>query len=124
MSAREQAPRAVLLVTHGGRPEAVAHARRVAQALTAAGIVGPIVSQMPISPVVIGFAIASGALFAVQVNSNFFWMFKGLLGLSTKGALKTLTTVTCLASVVVPAKCAEPHRGWLSGRLSVARTPG
>lgn len=39
MSAREQAPRAVLLVTHGGRPEAVAHARRVAQALTAAGIV-------------------------------------------------------------------------------------
>ena len=45
------------------------------------------------------FAIASGSLFAVQVNSNFFWMFKGLMGLSTKGALKTLTMVTSIASV-------------------------
>jgi gluconate:H+ symporter, GntP family len=69
-------------------------------ALTAAGIIGPIVSQLPVPPVVIGLAIASGALFAVQVNSNFFWMFKALLGLSTKGALKTLTVVTSLASVV------------------------
>jgi GntP family gluconate:H+ symporter len=69
-------------------------------ALTAAGIIGPIVPQLSVPPVVMGFAIASGALFAVQVNSNFFWMFKGLLGLSTKGALKTLTMVTCIASVV------------------------
>lgn len=49
---------------------------------------------------VLGLAIASGALFAVQVNSNFFWMFKGLLGLSTTGALKTLTVVTSIASLV------------------------
>ena len=69
-------------------------------ALTAAGIIGPIVPQLAVSPVVIGLAIASGALFAVQVNSNFFWMFKALLGLSTKGALKTLTVVTSIASVV------------------------
>lgn len=69
-------------------------------ALTAAGIIGPIIAQLHVSPVVLGFAIASGALFAVQVNSNFFWMFKALLGLSTKGALKTLTVVTCIASVV------------------------
>ncbi|RYY69150.1 MAG: hypothetical protein EOO24_51235, partial [Comamonadaceae bacterium] len=69
-------------------------------ALTAAGIIGPVVAQLSTSPVIIGFAIASGALFAVQVNSNFFWMFKGLLGLSTKGALKTLTLVTSLASLV------------------------
>jgi GntP family gluconate:H+ symporter len=69
-------------------------------ALTAAGIVGPILPQLAVSPVVIGLAIASGALFAVQVNSNFFWMFKALLGLSTTGALKTLTVVTVIASVV------------------------
>ena len=69
-------------------------------ALTAAGIIGPVASQLATSPVIIGFAIASGALFAVQVNSNFFWMFKGLLGLSTKGAVKTLTVVTSIASVV------------------------
>ena len=69
-------------------------------ALTAASIIGPVLSQIAISPVVIGFAIASGALFAVQVNSNFFWMFKGLMGLSTKGALKTLTLVTSIASII------------------------
>ena len=69
-------------------------------ALTAAGIIGPIIPQLSVSPVVIGLAIASGSLFAVHVNSNFFWMFKGLLGLSTSGALKTLTMVTSLASLV------------------------
>ncbi|MEZ5532120.1 MAG: SLC13 family permease [Steroidobacteraceae bacterium] len=69
-------------------------------ALTAAGIIGPLVPQLAVSPAVIGFAIASGALFAVQVNSNFFWMFKALLGLSTNGALKTLTMVTAIASIV------------------------
>jgi H+/gluconate symporter-like permease len=69
-------------------------------ALTAAGITGPILPQLAVSPVVIGLAIASGAMFAVQVNSNFFWMFKALLGLSTTGALKTLTMVTVIGSVV------------------------
>lgn len=69
-------------------------------ALTAAGIVGPIIPQLSVSPVVVGLAIASGALFAVQVNSNFFWMFKGLFGFSTMGALKTLTVVTSMAAIV------------------------
>ena len=39
-------------------------------------------------------------MFALQVNSNFFWMFKALLGLSTKGTLKTLTLATSVASLV------------------------
>jgi GntP family gluconate:H+ symporter len=39
-------------------------------------------------------------MFALQVNSNFFWMFKSLLGLSTQRTLKTLTMVTSIASVV------------------------
>jgi H+/gluconate symporter-like permease len=69
-------------------------------ALTAASIIGPLLPQLAVSPVVIGLAIASGSLFAVQVNSNFFWMFKALLGLSTTGALKTLTVVTMIASLV------------------------
>jgi gluconate:H+ symporter, GntP family len=69
-------------------------------ALTASSIIGPLLPQLPVSPVVIGLAIASGSLFAVQVNSNFFWMFKALLGLSTTGALKTLTVVTSIASLV------------------------
>ena len=69
-------------------------------ALTASSIIGPLLPQLSVSPVVIGLAIASGSLFAVQVNSNFFWMFKALLGLSTTGALKTLTVVTSIASLV------------------------
>jgi H+/gluconate symporter-like permease len=49
---------------------------------------------------VTALAIGSGALFALQVNSNFFWMFQSLLGVTTQGALKALTLVTALASAV------------------------
>jgi len=69
-------------------------------AITAAGIIAPILGSLNVAPVVVGLAIASGAMFALQVNSNFFWMFKALLGLSTKGSLKTLTVATSVASVV------------------------
>ncbi len=69
-------------------------------AITAAGIIAPIMGSIAVAPVAVGLAIASGALFALQVNSNFFWMFKSLLGLSTKGTLKTLTVVTTISSVV------------------------
>lgn len=69
-------------------------------AITAAGIIGPVLGSIDVSPIVIGLAIASGSMFALQVNSNFFWMFKSLLGLSTQGTFKTLTTVTAIASVV------------------------
>ena len=68
-------------------------------AITAAGIIAPILDSLTVSPIVIGLTIASGAMFALQVNSNFFWMFKSLLGLSTKGTLKTLTLVTSVASL-------------------------
>ena len=69
-------------------------------AITAGGILAPIVGSLPVAPVVIGLAVASGAMFALQVNSNFFWMFKGLLGLTTQGALKTMTTVTSIGSLI------------------------
>ena len=69
-------------------------------AITAAGIIAPILGQIDVAPIVIGLAIASGSLFALQVNSNFFWMYKALLGLSTRGALKTMTVVTSMASIV------------------------
>lgn len=69
-------------------------------AITAAGIIGPVLGSIDVEPIVIGLAIASGSMFALQVNSNFFWMFKSLLGLSTQGTFKTLTMVTSLASVI------------------------
>jgi GntP family gluconate:H+ symporter len=69
-------------------------------AITAAGIIGPVLGQLDAPVVIIGLAIGAGSLFALQVNSNFFWMFQTLLGVTTRGALKALTFVTALASVV------------------------
>lgn len=69
-------------------------------AIAAAGIIAPILGAVAVSPIAMGLAIASGALFALQVNCNFFWMFKSLLGLTTKGALKTMTMATTLSSVI------------------------
>lgn len=69
-------------------------------AITAAGILSPIVGSLGVDPVVIALAIASGAMFALHVNSNFFWMFSTLLNLTTKGTLKTLTLATSLGAVV------------------------
>ena len=69
-------------------------------AITAAGIISPIAGSLSVDPVVIALAIASGAMFALHVNSNFFWMFSTLLDLSTKGSLKTLTMATSLGALV------------------------
>ncbi|GMA41456.1 GntP family permease [Mobilicoccus caccae] len=69
-------------------------------AITAAGIIAPILGSIGVAPIAIGLAIASGSLFALQVNSNFFWMYKALLGLTTQGSLKTMTMVTSIASLV------------------------
>jgi gluconate:H+ symporter, GntP family len=69
-------------------------------AITSAGILAPILASIEVPTVVLGLAIGSGALFALQVNSNFFWMFETLLGLTTQGTFKALTFVTALASVV------------------------
>jgi GntP family gluconate:H+ symporter len=69
-------------------------------AITAAGILAPILGSIDVPTVVLGLAIGSGALFALQVNSNFFWMFETLVGLTTQGTFKALTLVTSMASVV------------------------
>lgn len=69
-------------------------------AIAAAGIISPVLGSIDVAPLAVGLAIASGSMFALTVNSNFFWMFKSLLGLTTKGALKTMTLVTSIASLV------------------------
>jgi gluconate:H+ symporter, GntP family len=68
--------------------------------ITAAGILAPILGSIDVPTGVLGLAIGSGALFALQVNSNFFWMFETLVGLTTQGTFKALTLVTAMASVV------------------------
>lgn len=68
--------------------------------IAAAGIIAPVLGSIDVAPIAIGLAVASGAMFALQVNSNFFWMFKSLIGLTTQGTLKTLTMVTSIASLI------------------------
>ncbi|MGJ7906065.1 GntP family permease [Actinopolyspora sp. H202] len=69
-------------------------------AITAGSVLAPALGSTDIAPLLIALAAGSGALFAVHVNSNFFWMFQRLFGLTTRGTLKTCTLVTTLASVV------------------------
>lgn len=69
-------------------------------AITAAGLLAPVVRGLDIDPLLIALAAGSGALFALHVNSNFFWMAQKLLNLSTQGTLKVCTIVTSIASVI------------------------
>lgn len=69
-------------------------------AITAAGILAPIAGSLGVPLVLVALAAGSGALFLPHVSSNFFWMFKELLGLSTRGTFKTHTVAMSLASIV------------------------
>ena len=63
-------------------------------------------------------AIASGAMFALHVNSTFFWMFSTQLDLSTQGSLKTLTMAASIGAVSLPlvlVACVVAH-----GRLTAS----
>lgn len=69
-------------------------------AITAASILAPVIGDLSVSPLLIALAAGSGALFALHVNSNFFWMTQKLLGLTTQGTLKICTVITSIASVI------------------------
>lgn len=69
-------------------------------AITAASILAPVIGNLSVSPLLIALAAGSGALFALHVNSNFFWMTQKLLGLTTQGTLKICTVITSIASVI------------------------
>jgi len=68
--------------------------------ITSAGILAPVVGGLDVSTVLIALAASSGALFGIHLNSNFFWIWQPLLGLSTQGTLKTLTLPMAMASLV------------------------
>lgn len=68
--------------------------------ITAGGILAPIMSTLDVPTVLVALVASSGALFGMQLNSNFFWIFQPLLRLTTLGTLKTLTLPMCIASVI------------------------
>ncbi|MCD2187372.1 GntP family permease [Actinomycetospora soli] len=69
-------------------------------AITAAGILAPVAPAIGLDPVLVALAAGSGALFAVHVTSNTFWLLQSLLGQSVRGALKTCSLGVSIASVV------------------------
>lgn len=69
-------------------------------AVTSATALASVIGQLDVAPVAVALAISAGAIFAVTVHSNFFWMFQTLLGVSTRGALKALTVLSAISSVV------------------------
>ncbi|WP_026820605.1 GntP family permease [Arthrobacter castelli] len=68
--------------------------------ITAGGILAPVLGSLDVPTVLVALAASSGALFGIHLNSNFFWIFQPLLGLSTQGTLKTLTLPISIASVI------------------------
>jgi H+/gluconate symporter-like permease len=69
-------------------------------AITAAGVLAPVAPAIGLDPVLIALAAGTGALFAVHVTSNTFWLLQSLLGQSVRGALKTVSFGVSVASVV------------------------
>lgn len=69
-------------------------------AITAAGVLAPVAPVIGLAPVLIALAAGAGALFAIHVTSNTFWLLQSLLGQSVRGTLKTCSVGVSIASVV------------------------
>lgn len=69
-------------------------------ALTAAGIVAPLMAQAGVDPALMVIAIGSGSLAASHVNDAGFWMFSEYFDLSVKQTLSIWTVLETIIAVV------------------------
>ncbi|QUH03819.1 gluconate permease [Saccharopolyspora erythraea] len=69
-------------------------------AITGATLLLPVVGSLGLDPVLVVLAAAAGASFGGHVHDNTFWMFRGLLGLSTRGAFQVYTVAQSIMSIV------------------------
>ena len=75
-------------------------------ALTAAGIVVPMLADTPdVSPELLVLATGAGSLTLSQVNDTGFWMFKEYFGLTIPQTLRTWTVMETIVSVVGLVGC-------------------
>lgn len=72
-------------------------------AITAATLLAPVVGGIGAAPVLVALAAAAGASFGGHVSDNTFWMFRTMLGLSTRGAFQVYTVAQSIMSVVALA---------------------
>lgn len=68
--------------------------------ITAAALLAPVAGDLGAPGILIALAAAGGASFGGQVTDNSFWMFKTLIGLSTRGTFQVYTLAQSLFSVV------------------------
>jgi Gnt-I system high-affinity gluconate transporter len=68
-------------------------------ALTAAGIIIPLVEQMGVNPNLMVLSLGAGSLFFSHVNDAGFWMFKEYFGLSLKDTFRSWTVMETIVSV-------------------------
>ncbi|MEU6128478.1 SLC13 family permease [Saccharopolyspora sp. NPDC047091] len=69
-------------------------------AITAATLLAPVVGGLSTPAVLVALAAAAGASFGGHVSDNTFWMFRTMLGLSTRGAFQVYTVAQSIMSVV------------------------
>jgi GntP family gluconate:H+ symporter len=69
-------------------------------ALTAAGIVAPLMAQSGVDPALMVLAIGAGSLAASHVNDAGFWMFREYFDLTVKQTLSIWTVLETVISIV------------------------
>ena len=72
----------------------------VVSAITAAGIVGPLIHTFDVNPVLMVLATAAGSNTITHVNDASFWLFKEYFGLSIKETFKTWGLLLLVNSLV------------------------
>ncbi len=74
-------------------------------AMTAAGIVLPLIGQTDVSPELLVLATGAGSLTCSNVNDTGFWLFKEYFGLSIKETFMSWTVMETIVSVVGLVGC-------------------
>ncbi|GAA1393931.1 GntP family permease [Luteococcus peritonei] len=74
-------------------------------AMTGASILAPVVVSTGLPPVLILLAASSGAAFGGNVTDNTFWIFKQMLGLTTRGAFQVYTMAQSVLALIGLAFC-------------------
>lgn len=69
-------------------------------AITAAGVVAPIVQRSGVSPEVMVLATGSGSLMFSHLNDVGFWMFKEYFNTSVKETFQIWTTMECIVAII------------------------
>ncbi len=69
-------------------------------AMTAAGLMGGLMSVLGLDPVVTALAIGCGSMVGWHVNNSGFWIFSSLYGFDAKQGLKFFTTTNALGGIV------------------------